>query len=1171
MKILEEAVASKSESDLKEKPTLASTGWTQTAFRTNFLGSLIYAMTLFTILGFQILLLLLTMWYYVQQEVTNLEIVFEDDVQVLFLFEVVWMVGFFWCFSLTWPYSVKSLFLRRCTFDQATHVAVFAPLVNSNETEYQVLKWIEIALSTTMNGLFSMMSAPKGVRGKFVYCPVELDSFGNKFFTFRLRRYTFDDKLNLFTPSEMNMDGKTIDDLKEMSAGLSSTEVSQRLSHIGPNIMTMEKPNFLKTLMNESTTPFYLYQLFMMWTWFNYWYYYVGIVTLAVILTGVFTNSFFKHRNQRTLYQLAKVSGEVEVIRDGKQLSVKQKELVPGDIIHLKPGDAYCDMVILSGDPIIVDESCLTGEANPVTKVPLEKESQNAQSYDPTEHKKSTISAGTTLIEVCESRENLGLVTKTGSFTMKGELVRDIMSYERHKFKFDEEVKLVVAILFCYAIAGFSIAVHLLQDQPVYAWFYGMFVIATALPPLLPTVFVVAVGHSDVRLNKNKIACSDTEGILVAGKVRHAFFDKTGTLTKQGLDYVSSRAIDTWDSGDLMKEVPGGLLGTGIAVCHSLVMFNKGSLVGKTVDRIMFQASGAVLEGDTKVTTKSGEVFNLKRRFEFSHYRMTQSVIVENESGKLFAFAKGSAESIKKLCNESSIPSDYDTVMNESARNGMYQIALAAKEVSEIQDDRENVESNLNFVGFINFKNIMREETPAVIEELKGGDIKSTMLTGDNVLVGIRIARESGLIDSTHKILIAEKAQTDGSVTWINGISNEAEFQPTPEDFSSGLSIAMCGDVWSELSLESPDMLVALSPYVRVIGRCTPSQKMDIVTFFIKQGFITLMCGDGGNDCGALKTAHVGVALSDGDASVVAPFTSLDKEITSIPIILKEGRAALASAIASYKYMLMYGQVESLNQLVTAYFYATFSDWSWIFMDAVWLMTMAFTLPMSKPNKVLSSVRPTASILGPHTLASFIGILVINFSFMIIAIALLFAQDWFQCRSIDSLDLADVDSLYDNYEVSVIFIVSGYQYVSSAMAYNFGFFHRESWWRNYLFVICAAGFSIVHFHATLVPSKLSCFFRINCLEENIVPDPLGYVYPISHDYNNTLMPERFRWILFIIMIINTFMILIWEYFIVNGLAKKRAERKYELEVGERKSNLRKSILKEVEDDKDTPL
>jgi magnesium-transporting ATPase (P-type) len=87
---------------------------------------------------------------------------------------------------------------------------------------------------------------------------------------------------------------------------------------------------------------------------------------------------------------------------------------------------------------------------------------------------------------------------------------------------------------------------------------------------------------------------------------------------------------------------------------------------------------------------------------------------------------------------------------------------------------------------------------------------------------------------------------------------------------------------------------------------------------------------DGGNDCGALKTAHVGVALSDAEASIVAPFTSLDKTITSVVEILLEGRCALASALASYKYIVMYGQIEALNNVMNAYFRINFTEYCWV-------------------------------------------------------------------------------------------------------------------------------------------------------------------------------------------------------------------------------------------------
>ncbi len=64
------------------------------------------------------------------------------------------------------------------------------------------------------------------------------------------------------------------------------------------------------------------------------------------------------------------------------------------------------------------------------------------------------------------------------------------------------------------------------------------------------------------------------------------------------------------------------------------------------------------------------------------------------------------------------------------------------------------------------------------------------------------------------------------------------------------------------------------------------------------------MCGDGRNDCGALRTAHVGLSLSEADASVVSPFTSPRKSIACIEQLVREGRAALVTSFAAFKYMV---------------------------------------------------------------------------------------------------------------------------------------------------------------------------------------------------------------------------------------------------------------------------
>jgi len=67
------------------------------------------------------------------------------------------------------------------------------------------------------------------------------------------------------------------------------------------------------------------------------------------------------------------------------------------------------------------------------------------------------------------------------------------------------------------------------------------------------------------------------------------------------------------------------------------------------------------------------------------------------------------------------------------------------------------------------------------------------------------------------------------------------------------------------------------------------------------------MCGDGGNDCGALRLAHVGLALSEAEASLVSPFTSRSKSCVSCVDLLREGRGALATSFASYRFLMQYG------------------------------------------------------------------------------------------------------------------------------------------------------------------------------------------------------------------------------------------------------------------------
>mgnify|MGYP005850788941 CR=1 FL=1 len=254
-------------------------------------------------------------------------------------------------------------------------------------------------------------------------------------------------------------------------------------------------------------------------------------------------------------------------------------------------------------------------------------------------------------------------------------------------------------------------------------------------------------------------------------------------------------------------------------------------------------------------------------------------------------------------------------------------------------------------------------------------------------------------------------------------------------------------------------------------------------SFVNQSGTAVIFTGDGGNDCGGLKAAHVGIALSTAEASVVAPFTSLDKEITSVTQVLREGRCALSSAFAAYTYYIIYGQVESYLQVMNAYFAITFTEWCWVFLDGIWSTLMAFSLPLAQSAKKLSSHRPTASLLGPRTMLSVCGMLAWNFLFLVIALGVLWNEDWFQCRKWDSEDVSDVKSIGDNYETTILFMVGGFQYICSAIALNFGYSWRGNYWKNYIFVFLSTTFLIMHFIVALHPSEFSCIWRVNCENE----------------------------------------------------------------------------------------
>jgi magnesium-transporting ATPase (P-type) len=148
--------------------------------------------------------------------------------------------------------------------------------------------------------------------------------------------------------------------------------------------------------------------------------------------------------------------------------------VVPGDVVVLKPGIVYCDMVVLKGYRILVDESAMTGEATPLLKAEIDPAMIHVP-YVSSQHKTCTIFAGTEIIELDDSDKVLGLVLTTGSFTAKGELLTDVLSFQRQDPQHNAEVKVILFILMLEAIFMISLVFYFLQSSSLaFSWFYGM-------------------------------------------------------------------------------------------------------------------------------------------------------------------------------------------------------------------------------------------------------------------------------------------------------------------------------------------------------------------------------------------------------------------------------------------------------------------------------------------------------------------------------------------------------------------------------------------------------------------------------------------------------------------------------------------------------------------------
>ncbi|KAJ7600868.1 hypothetical protein C8J56DRAFT_847529 [Mycena floridula] len=721
-------------------------------------------------------------------------------------------------------------------------------------------------------------------------------------YTFSFQRDTYTvSSLSPFTFTRLPYPSSARPPLSEFAkpSGLKDSELAPLLSLYGGNEFNIPIPSFTELFGEHATAPFFVFQIFCvaLWCLDEYWYY--SLFTLFMLV--VFECTVVWQR-VRTLTEFRTMSVEpylIQAYRNGKWQGVQTDQLLPGDVVSVATRQQVettvpADILLIHGT-CIVNEAMLSGESTPLLKESIQLLEGHEKLQVDEAHKNAVLFSGTKVLQSgtggpipspIKTPDDgcLGLVLRTGFGTAQGQLVRTMIFSTERVSANNLESFLFIGFLLIFAIAA-----------SWYVWVKGIerelkkskllldciLIITSVVPPELPMELSLAVNASLVALSKygtytTSIFCTEPFRIPAAGRVDVCCFDKTGTITAENLVLEGIVGVDASNPKKLVDVKTASRETTlCLAAAHALVRLDDGTIVGDPMEKTTLQALDWTLsKGDTLSSSKDSAhkaQLVIRRRFQFSSALKRMSTVSNLPGGKTLVAVKGAPETIKGMLSH--VPAHYDETYKSFTRQGSRVLALAAKETEPMSIDRINklprdqVESSLAFCGFLVFHCPLKADAVETLKMLADSSHRCIMITGDNPLTALHVAREVEIVDRPALILdLKENPTHDGDLIWRT--VDESKIIPVdpsePLDASLFEQYDICITGAAMRQYESRPGWIDLVQNTWVYARVSPSQKETILTTLKKLGYITLMAGDGTNDVGALKQAHIGVALLDG-------------------------------------------------------------------------------------------------------------------------------------------------------------------------------------------------------------------------------------------------------------------------------------------------------------------
>ncbi|KAK2808688.1 hypothetical protein FQN50_004553 [Emmonsiellopsis sp. PD_5] len=767
--------------------------------------------------------------------------------------------------------------------------------------------------------------------GSAEICPLIREKAGGKdtiSFLFQKRRFLYYPDRKTFAPLSYAIDAEPKPLLKtfQESRGLKTEEdITETQHHYGDNTFDIPVPTFTELFKEHAVAPFFVFQVFCVGLWLldEYWYY--SLFTLFMLVAF---ESTVVWQRQRTLNEFRGMSikpYDVWVYRKKKWTEITSDKLLPGDLLSVnrtkEDSGVACDILMVEGS-VIVNEAMLSGESTPLLKDSIQLRPGDDQIDTEGLDKNAFLYGGTKVLQVTHPNSaeaaptgipapldngGLGIVVKTGFETSQGSLVRT-MIYSTERVSANN----VEALLFILFLLMFAIAASW------YVWQEGVakdrkrskllldcvLIITSVVPPELPMELSLAVNTSLAALSKFAIFCTEPFRIPFAGRVDIACFDKTGTLTGEdllvdgiaGLNLGQANAtVDKHGAHTDITPVENVANETTLvlATAHALVKLDEGEIVGDPMEKATLNSLGWVLGRNDILTSKASaptrqpgralDSVQIKRRFQFSSALKRQSAIAtvvstdRQTSKKLkgtFVGVKGAPETIRTMLV--STPPHYEETFKYFTRNGARVLALGYKYLSTESElgqgrinnlKREDVESDLHFAGFLVLQCPLKDDAVKALRMLNESSHRVVMITGDNPLTAVHVARQVEIVDRDVLILDAPEHDNSGTKLVWRTIDDtfSVDVDPSqPLDPKILQTKDLCITGYALAKFKNQKALPDLLRHTWVYARVSPKQKEEILLGMKDAGYTTLMCGDGTNDVGALKQAHVGVALLNG-------------------------------------------------------------------------------------------------------------------------------------------------------------------------------------------------------------------------------------------------------------------------------------------------------------------